>query len=106
MGESMMLFMGQLPWKCVKVFAFFWRIIMTKIEFKATLQMLVPMVIQTIMEKKNMLIVDAVKLLYFSRLYEKLEIESTKLWHLSPLALYELLEAELQTGNIVFPTEA
>jgi hypothetical protein len=88
------------------VFAFFRGIAMNKIEFKATLQMLIPMLIQTIIEKKNIPVIDSVKLLYFSKLYEKLEIESTKLWHLSPLALYELLEMELQTGNIVFPTEA
>jgi hypothetical protein len=79
---------------------------MTKIEFKATLQMLCPMLIQTIIEKKGIAVLDSVKLLYLSKLYEKLEIESTKLWHLSPLALYELLEIELQTGKIIFPTEA
>jgi chromatin segregation and condensation protein Rec8/ScpA/Scc1 (kleisin family) len=79
---------------------------MTKIEFKATLQMLIPMIIQTKMEKMDIPVIDAIKLLYLSHLYEKLEIESTKLWHLSPLALYELLELELQTGNLVFPTEA
>jgi hypothetical protein len=79
---------------------------MTSIEFKATLQMLIPMLIQTVMEKKDISVVDSIKLLYFSKLYGKLEIESTKLWHLSPLALYELLEMELQTGKIIFPTEA
>jgi len=79
---------------------------MSNIEFKATLQMLIPMVIQVIIEKKNISVVDAIKLLYLSKLYNKLEKESTKLWHLSPLALYELLEIELQTGNLVFPTEA
>jgi hypothetical protein len=79
---------------------------MTKIEFKATLQMLIPMIIQTIMEKKDISAEASIKLLYFSTLYEKLEMESTKLWHLSPLALYELLEIELQTGKIIFPTEA
>jgi len=79
---------------------------MDKTEYKATLQMLVPMIIQVIIEKKELPIISAVKLLYVSGLYEKLEIESTKLWHLSPLALYELLENELQTGKIIFPTEA
>jgi hypothetical protein len=79
---------------------------MTAIEFKATLQMLIPMIIQTIMEKKDISVVYSIKLLYFSGLYQKLEIESTKLWHLSPVALYELLEMELQTGKIIFPTEA
>jgi hypothetical protein len=79
---------------------------MTNIEFKATLQMLIPMIIQVIMEKKDLKVIPAVKLLYLSKLYEKLEIESTKLWHLSPLALYELLEIEKQTGKLIFPTEA
>ena len=79
---------------------------MDKTEYKATLQMLVPMIIQVIMEEKDIPVISAVNLLYVSKLYEKLEIESTKLWHLSPLALYELLENELQTGKLIFPTEA
>jgi hypothetical protein len=77
-----------------------------KIEFKATLQMLIPMVIQTIIEKDKITPISAIKLLYTSMLYEKLEKESTKLWHLSPLALYELLEMELKTGKLIFPEEA
>jgi len=79
---------------------------MTEIEFKATLQMLIPMIIQTIMEKRNITVIEAIKLLYISGLYKKLEIEKTKLWHLSPLALYEILDIELATGKLVFPTEA
>ncbi|MCL2442186.1 MAG: hypothetical protein FWD13_01825 [Treponema sp.] len=79
---------------------------MTKIEFKATLQMLIPMVIQIIMDKRNISVVDSIKLLYLSKLNEKLEVENTKLWHLSPLALYEILDIELKTGKLVFPTEA
>ena len=76
---------------------------MTEIEFKATLQMLIPMVIQTIIEKKNISVIEAIKLLYISGLYKKLENEKTKLWHLSPLALYELLDIELNTGRLIFP---
>jgi hypothetical protein len=76
------------------------------VEYKATLQMLVPMVIQTIITNKKISVIEAVKLLYVSELYGKLENEKTKLWHLSPLALYELLEMELCTGKIIFPTEA
>ncbi|MCL2801457.1 MAG: hypothetical protein FWD28_06855 [Treponema sp.] len=70
---------------------------MTDLEFKATLQMLVPMVIQTIIEKKDISVINAIKLFYLSELYKKLEKEVTKLWHLSPLALFELLEIELNT---------
>jgi hypothetical protein len=76
------------------------------VEYKATLQMLVPMIIQTIIAKRKISVIEAVKLLYVSKLYDKLENEKTKLWHLSPLALYELLEMELNTGKIIFPTEA
>jgi len=76
------------------------------VEHKATLQMLVPMIIQTIIANKKISVIEAVKLLYVSELYAKLENEKTKLWHLSPLALYELLEMELKTGKIIFPTEA
>ena len=79
---------------------------MTNIEFKATLQMLVPMVIQTIIEKRKISVIEAIKLFYISGLYKKLEVEKTKLWHLSPIALYELLDNEITTGKLVFPTEA
>jgi hypothetical protein len=79
---------------------------MTNIEFKATLQMLIPMIIQIIIEENRITPISAIKLLYTSMLYEKLEIENTKLWHLSPLALYELLEIELTTGKLIFPEEA
>jgi hypothetical protein len=79
---------------------------MTKVEFKATLQMLIPMIIQTIIEKNKITSIAAIESFYTSKLYEKLEIESTKLWHLSPLALYELLDMELKTGKLIFPEEA
>jgi hypothetical protein len=49
---------------------------------------------------------EAFRLLYSSFLYSKLEIESTKLWHLSPRALCEILNEELETGRITFPEEA
>jgi len=79
---------------------------LTNIEFKATLQMLVPMVVQIIMDKKNISVIESIKLLYLSKLYEKLEIEKTKLWHLSPLALFEILDLEQKTGKLILPTEA
>ncbi len=39
-------------------------------------------------------IVDAVKAIYASHLYKQLEKEETKLWHLGPVALYEMLTQE------------
>ena len=43
--------------------------------------------------------------LYNSVLYEKLEQEETKLWHLSPLTLYNMFDEEQNTGFITYPEE-
>lgn len=47
-----------------------------------------------LVEYKGMNIIDAIKQIYSSRLYQKLQVESTKMWHLGPVALYEELEKE------------
>ena len=48
-----------------------------------------------LVEYKDMNTIDAIKLIYGSKLYKKLKIESTKTWHLGPVALYQELESEL-----------
>ena len=40
-------------------------------------------------EDKDISIVEAMKILYSSSFYTRLADESTKLWHLGPVALYE-----------------
>ena len=47
-------------------------------------------------EDKGISIVEAVKIAYSSKLYARLADESTKLWHLGPVALYEYLQEEMQ----------
>jgi len=42
-------------------------------------------------EDNNISIADAVKQIYESDTYRRLEKEETKLWHLGPVALYEEL---------------
>ena len=79
---------------------------MTDIQFKAMLEMLIPLVIREIIKLRNLTEKEAFELLYSSFLYSKLEIESTKLWHLSQLTLANLLNEELETGSINFPEEA
>lgn len=37
----------------------------------------------------NMNLLDAIRTIYDSEMYRKLEIEETKLWHDGPVALYE-----------------
>ena len=48
-----------------------------------------------LVEYNGMNIIDAIKLIYGSKLYKKLKVESTKTWHLGPVALYQELESEL-----------
>jgi len=75
-------------------------------QFKATLEMLIPLVIKEIMKSRNISEKEAFEILYSSFLYSKLEIEATKLWHLSQLTLANLLNEEIETGTIIFPEEA
>ena len=46
-------------------------------------------------EDKKISIIDAIKQIYKSNLYKKLQDESTKKWHLGPVALYEELQDEI-----------
>ena len=49
-----------------------------------------------LVENKGMNTIDSIKAIYTSNLYKRLKVESTKIWHLGPVALYQELEAELQ----------
>jgi len=75
-------------------------------KLSAILTILNPPVIQMIMENKGLTNVEAAKLFYNSDVYAMMENEDSKLWHLSPLTLYELFEEELATGSISYPEEA
>ncbi len=48
-----------------------------------------------IQENENMQLIDAIKKVYSSDIYKKLEQEETKVWHLGPVDLYnEIVRAE------------
>ena len=79
---------------------------MTPEKLSALLAILNPSIIQLIMDNKKLSNIEAVTLFYNSALYAMLENEASKLWHLSPLVLFELLEEELATGSINYPEEA
>jgi hypothetical protein len=76
---------------------------MSSEKLSALLTLLNPAVIKIIMKNKNLTSIEATKLFYNSDLYAMLEKEASKLWHLSPLTLYELFEEELTTGIINYP---
>lgn len=77
-----------------------------QLQFTATLQLIVPQVVDRMVKEYGMDAANAVKQLYESQLYADLERESSKLWHLSPLALAELWHYEKTTGHIPYPEEA
>jgi len=74
-------------------------------KLSALLTVLNPSIVQLIMDNRKLSNIDAVELLYKSEVYAMLENESSKLWHLSPLTLYELLNEEIETGKINYPEE-
>jgi len=75
-------------------------------KLSALLTVLNPAIIQMIMEGRGLSNIEATNLFYNSELYAVMENESSKLWHLSPLTLYELFIEEITTGNINYPEEA
>ncbi len=79
---------------------------MDKKKFESMLILIVPDVVKLIVENNNIDEIQASDMFYCSKVYEKLEQEDTKLWHLSPLTLYNMFEEEQKTGNITFPEEA
>lgn len=79
---------------------------MEKQRFSSMLFLLVPQIIQLIIENSNIGEEKATEILYESELYAKLEDEETKLWHLSAKALYEMFKEEQKTGSITYPEEA
>ena len=79
---------------------------MTPEKLSALLAILNPPVVQLIMDNRKLTAIEAAAMFYNSALYAMLENEASKLWHLSPLTLYELFEEELATGSINYPEEA
>lgn len=79
---------------------------MDKKKFESLLIIIVPEVVKLIVENARIDEIEASDRFYSSKVYEKLEQEDTKLWHLSPLTLYNMYEEEQKTGDITFPEEA
>ena len=75
-------------------------------KFESMLVLLVPQVVQLIPENYSCDEITASKEFYVSEVYELLEQEDTKLWHLSSLTLFHMFDEEKRTGIISFPEEA
>lgn len=79
---------------------------MDKKKFESMLILIVPEVVKSVAEKYGLDEIAASEKFYTSQLYEKLEQEETKLWHLSPLMLFNMFEEEQKNGVITYPEEA
>ena len=74
-------------------------------QLASYIAVIAPRVLAILIERKNLTEQEAIRIFYKSEVYETLEREETKLWHLSAETLYSLLDQELTTGKIVYPEE-
>lgn len=78
---------------------------MDKKKFESMLILIVPAVVKLIVENYTLDEIAAADMFYNSMVYEKLEQEDTKLWHLSPLTIFNMFDEEQKTGKITYPEE-
>lgn len=66
---------------------------------------LLPQIVSLIAEREKMGDLAAMNEFYTSKTYELLSEEDTKVWHFSPMAIYEMWKTEKNTGHIIYPEE-
>lgn len=76
---------------------------MDKAKFNAMLMLIVPQILQLVVQNYGWHEVEASQKFYESQIYALLEQEDTKLWQLSPLTLFHMYDEERKTGTITFP---
>lgn len=74
-------------------------------KFGAVMGILVPQVIRLITENYSYDEMTAANEFYGSDLYALLEQEDTKIWHFSPLTLFNMFDEEKKMGNFEIPEE-
>lgn len=78
---------------------------MEREKFNAVMGVRVPQIISLITKNFDDSEISAINMFYASQVYSILEKEETKLWHLSPLTLYNMYAEERITGSFVIPEE-
>lgn len=66
---------------------------------------IVPQVVAIIAREEKLSDVAAINAFYQSETFALLEKEETKVWHYSPLSLYQIWKTEQETGKIELPEE-
>ena len=64
---------------------------------------LIPQIVEHIIQKEKMVEDEALLRFYLSKTYKMLSNEESKLWHYSPLTIYEIWKNELETGELILP---
>ena len=72
-------------------------------EFESILQLKIQEITNLILVDHRHNFVSALNYLYSSKLYESLSDESTKLWHLSPEKLVDMLKMEKKSNELIYP---
>lgn len=75
-------------------------------KFSAVMGVLVEQIIHLITENYAYDELTASNEFYNSKVYALLEQEDTKLWHFSPLTLFNMFDEEKKTGGFELPEEA
>ena len=75
-------------------------------NFEAILTLIVPQVINLVCENYLLNEIEASREFYKSKVYALLEQEDTKVWHFSPLTLFNMFDEEKRTGDFQIPEEA
>ena len=75
-------------------------------KFGAVMGVLVEQIIHLITENYAYDELIASNEFYNSKVYALLEQEDTKLWHFSPLTLFNMFDEEKKTGSFELPEEA
>ncbi len=79
---------------------------MSEEKFSALLGVaIVPQVVAIIAREEKLSDVAAINAFYQSETFALLEKEETKVWHYSPLTLYQIWKTEQETGKIELPEE-
>lgn len=74
-------------------------------KFTAVMGVLVEQVVHLITENYEYDELTASNAFYNSEVYALLEQEETKLWHFSPLTLFNMFDEEQKTGRFTLPEE-
>ena len=78
---------------------------MSQEQFDALLPIISADLVAEIAARRALTEQAAIRLLYHSGLYAALEQEDTKLWHFSPLTLFNMFDEEKKMGKFTLPEE-